>query len=366
MNDELDPVRRLRADVPPPSPSAWNAVRIAVRGAVESERAAAGHVRRSRWRPSRFLAVGFAGLAVTGAAAYGATQLIGVGAPAPHATNPPVLRADSRTLLLGLRVPDPAGGPPWAVRLGVSGSLTRGSSGVEVQVGRVHDDQLGFVGEDNAFHNDGLFHSASTAAALMTPANYRVTGHTLRRALGSLHRFDLTVPAVASAYRGCGTTRVRVRGAPPRQQLRAQERELEKQLAFLRADGPAARRQARLTHNPLAQLVAGTAYELHLTREQLSGWYTEPTFRPCPHHDLRTVIVGDTGPDTQSVTIAGPGLRQTERISANDNGLYLFLTTTPFSFRHHYALTVTCRDGHVLHGTATPSAAGPPLTPNCN
>jgi hypothetical protein len=55
--------------------------------------------------------------------------------------------------LLPLRVEDPDGGPPWGMRIV---ETSRGL--VCAQVGRVHDGQLGELGTDGAFADDGLFH----------------------------------------------------------------------------------------------------------------------------------------------------------------------------------------------------------------
>jgi hypothetical protein len=55
--------------------------------------------------------------------------------------------------LLDLRVPDPAGGPPWGMR---TVRTTRGLGCV--QVGRVVDDKLGVLGRNGAFGDDGRFH----------------------------------------------------------------------------------------------------------------------------------------------------------------------------------------------------------------
>lgn len=55
--------------------------------------------------------------------------------------------------LTSLRVADPAGGPPWGVRVL---KTTRGYGCV--QVGRVVDGQFGVLGRDGALGNDGLFH----------------------------------------------------------------------------------------------------------------------------------------------------------------------------------------------------------------
>ncbi len=56
--------------------------------------------------------------------------------------------------LLSLRVADPHGGPPWGMRLVTT---TRGL--LCAQVGRVANGELGQLGIDGAFHDDGRFHA---------------------------------------------------------------------------------------------------------------------------------------------------------------------------------------------------------------
>ena len=55
--------------------------------------------------------------------------------------------------LLPLQVPDPYGGLPWGMRVV---QTTRGL--VCVQIGRVQNGQLGELGTDGAYHDDGAFH----------------------------------------------------------------------------------------------------------------------------------------------------------------------------------------------------------------
>ncbi len=57
------------------------------------------------------------------------------------------------THLLPLRVTDPGGGLPWGMRLV---HTTRGL--VCIQVGRISGSQLGVLGQDEAFNDDGRFH----------------------------------------------------------------------------------------------------------------------------------------------------------------------------------------------------------------
>jgi hypothetical protein len=70
------------------------------------------------------------------------TPTAGLGVPA---------RGGSR--LLGVRFADPAGGPPWGMRLV---HTTRDL--LCIQVGRVYHGELGILGRDGAFGDDGRFH----------------------------------------------------------------------------------------------------------------------------------------------------------------------------------------------------------------
>jgi hypothetical protein len=66
--------------------------------------------------------------------------------------------ARGASLLLPLSVPDPEGGLPWSMRIV---NTTRGE--VCLQVGRLQNGQLGELGLDGAFHDDGRFHPMSAA-----------------------------------------------------------------------------------------------------------------------------------------------------------------------------------------------------------
>jgi hypothetical protein len=67
---------------------------------------------------------------------------VGFGVPVPGQSH-----------LLALRAPDPEGGLPWGMRVV---NTTRGESCV--QIARLQDGQLGQLGIDGAFHDDGRFH----------------------------------------------------------------------------------------------------------------------------------------------------------------------------------------------------------------
>jgi hypothetical protein len=67
---------------------------------------------------------------------------VGIGAPSP-----------GRSYLPALSAPDPDGGLPWGMRVV---QTTRGEACV--QIARLQNDQLGQLGIDGAFHDDGRFH----------------------------------------------------------------------------------------------------------------------------------------------------------------------------------------------------------------
>jgi len=69
--------------------------------------------------------------------------------------------------LLAFRVADPAGGLPWGLRIV---HTTRGY--ICLQVGRVHDGELGELGIDGAFHDDGRFHALP--ADVLPPAGFAI------------------------------------------------------------------------------------------------------------------------------------------------------------------------------------------------
>ncbi len=98
---------------------------------------------------SATIALAASGLILTGAPVRPEGQLnpsVGEGVPAPGASR-----------LLPLRVPDPERGLPWGMRIV---STTRGE--VCVQIGRVDHGQLGELGIDGVFHDDGRFHPLPT------------------------------------------------------------------------------------------------------------------------------------------------------------------------------------------------------------
>jgi hypothetical protein len=116
---------------------------------------------RLRWRSltrhSRVVATVIAALVVVGPA-LAATGVFNTGATVPSAKRQVATVGNGVALhhgaeLTTLRVADPDGGPAWGLR------LTDTSRGALCPVvGRVEHDQLGALGVDGAFHDDGLFH----------------------------------------------------------------------------------------------------------------------------------------------------------------------------------------------------------------
>jgi hypothetical protein len=96
--------------------------------------------RRRRW-PVLLTFLGVGPLVAAGALA--ATGVIGANPDPKHGVGAPIT---SSARLLDLRVPDPAGGPPWGLR---TVRTTRGTTCV--QAGRVVDGRLGALGQDGTF-----------------------------------------------------------------------------------------------------------------------------------------------------------------------------------------------------------------------
>lgn len=130
-------------------------------GADGADRAAEPSRARLRARPVprlRLLVLALGGVLATATIALAATGVILTGAPVrPEGPlNPSVgegVPAPGASRLLPLRVPDPEGGPPWGMRIV---RTTRGE--VCEQIGRVQDGQLGELGIDGVFHDDGRLH----------------------------------------------------------------------------------------------------------------------------------------------------------------------------------------------------------------
>ncbi|HEY2141509.1 MAG TPA: hypothetical protein VGG98_05560 [Solirubrobacteraceae bacterium] len=127
-----------------------------LRGAVRARRRTRPPWLRRGHR--RTAAVVLVAMLVVTAGALAAGGVIRIGAPAePHESSFYALRGGGivkgTARLLAISTPDPAGGPPWSMRV----LSTKRGEGC-VQVGRLLDGKLGAIGRDSAFHDDGLFH----------------------------------------------------------------------------------------------------------------------------------------------------------------------------------------------------------------
>jgi len=127
-----------------------------LRGAVRARRRTRPAWLRRGHRRSPALVL-IAMLVIT-AGALAAGGVIGIGAPAePHESSFYALKGGGivkgTVRLLGVSTPDPVGGAPWGMRV----LSTKRGEGC-AQVGRLLDGKLGALGQDSAFHDDGLFH----------------------------------------------------------------------------------------------------------------------------------------------------------------------------------------------------------------
>lgn len=112
--------------------------------------------------PHRRLRIAVSALAAvmtTTTIALAATGVILTGSPVEPAVHPIAtagegIPVEGGVRLLPLRAPDPAGGLPWGMRI-----IHTTRNLICVQVGRVLDGQLGELGVDGAFHDDGRFHA---------------------------------------------------------------------------------------------------------------------------------------------------------------------------------------------------------------
>jgi hypothetical protein len=174
--------------------------------------------------------------------------------------------------MLPIAAPDPAGGPPWGMRV-LSTSRGQGC----IQVGRLLDGKLGALGQDGAFGDDGRFHELPVSAA------FDVDGCALLDGRGRLFTNVTADERPASAWIGTGG---RLGGCVP-----ASAGPYEKGL--------------RLTR-----------------RERELGARPAPI---CPQADLRNIYYGLLGPQAQSITYVLGGQRHTLATVGAD-GAYLFVT----------------------------------------
>lgn len=137
------------------------------------------------------------GTSTLAAVALAATKLIGTGAPVRSQMGFTTgagygVAIPSSEGLLGIAAPDPAGGPPWTMRVYDT------SRGVGcVQVGRFVGGQIGVIGQDGAFHDDGLFHRLPAQASQAEGACALLDG--AHRTFLSMSTYGLEASAEADA-----------------------------------------------------------------------------------------------------------------------------------------------------------------------
>jgi len=133
-------------------------LRASFMDAAERRTSAPARVGRGRRPPLRVGVVVALALLVLAAAALAATGVLRTGSPVrPSGRLVPTVGlgvpAGGGSRVLGVSFADPAGGPPWGMRLV---HTTRDL--VCIQVGRLYRGSLGVLGLDGAFHDDGQFH----------------------------------------------------------------------------------------------------------------------------------------------------------------------------------------------------------------
>jgi len=284
-------------------------------------------------------------------AALAARALIGSPAPREYPGMGNVILRNG-TRLLSLRVPDPAGGPPWGMRLifttanpqrpGEQGLLS--SSGIPhwgcVQIGRVVDGRLGALGIDGAFHDDGLFHELPIEPQGCGSVNPQ--GQLVGLTGGSGIE-------TASAYQGlggCVTEPVKRMGAMTLPTI-------ERELAIARMEGD-------------EQGVKGALEGLAHYRRLAPRINAQPI---CSSSDLRHITFGIAGPHATSVRVNVNGVRKQITVSPRDDGAYMIVQTGPASAgrRSPFGLTLGAPDKAPPPAPATPlsrQAERDPATPN--
>lgn len=186
MSTKMDIEHRLRAACPvsEDSPPTLSSVLARIERAEQEPPT-------REWRRGIALPLILAAIVLVGAG--GGALLLRSGGPLPPAFVLPANPNEGlgRTLapslkLLPMRVADPAGGPPWAMR------VIRTTRGLAcLQAGRVVDGRLGGVGNRYAFKNDGRFHPflPADSVAIDSCATVDAGGHA----------FQPNAPAIVTA-----------------------------------------------------------------------------------------------------------------------------------------------------------------------
>lgn len=252
----------------------------------------------ARRRRSITLITGLAALAVTGAAAAAITGVLDSGEPVPQERKADRLGAlkPGTSVVLPLRVPDPDGGPPWGIAVfdvaprQLAGTTAAGATIRCVRRARIQNGQIGVVGRDGLFDDDGRFHpqpefASTTGTCTATSRN----GQLLLSAGGA--------PTPASGYSGSIETPI---------------------------GGCLLFRPKRATSSPE-------------TRRRLRGK------KLCSQRGLRIVKYGFVGRDADTVTISND--RITRSAKPGPDGEFMFVLRASDAERQQVRLTVRYRDG---------------------
>jgi len=202
--------------------------------------------------------------------------------PAPLPSRHPLPKIQQRTTLLGLSVPDPAGGPPWGGELLLRqvpsfAAQPRLRVSVNVEFGRRVNDKLGLLGVAGAYSNDHRLHAPDSANLLAGFWGANTSGSYSQPNLASMNHWDYTIPSTINAEHYCAL---------------------------------------------------------------------------CTNAQLRTLVAGYAGTGATTVTLTGQGLHQTERLSRDDHGIYLFVLTGRWNRQTRYTITANCSSGKLSSGPA--------------
>ena len=327
-NDHPDIIERLAAADPARGTHPEEASRTAVWDVVRSsmgESSARGFrpQRRGHLAMGRLAAVGLTVLLASVGVAF-ASGLLQVGAPAKLVEQFEIPTSGFGSVtpgspkVLALTTPDPQGGAPWGLR---TFTTTRGAGCV--QAGRVVDGQLGVLGSDGAFADDGRLHPIPVASASqLACAALDANGHIFANV--------------------------------------SKNNQLANAL-----EGP---EQAPSAEHPREYEVCAAAVATPAEKSSALG-------RICPPSEERALYYGLLGPDAQSITYLEEGKSVTTATSGTE-GAYLIVTLAAPGWHPNepYGPGATgllppdgpiteihYRDGTVCHLTPTPDAA---CTPN--
>lgn len=262
------------------------------------------------WHRGRMVVLAAGATLALSGVALAASGVLDTGEGVP-ATERPIaglgpLPSTEATRLAALRTPDPDGGLPWGLV-----TFEPGPAGVTCMgVGRVQNGQIGVVGRDGAFGDDGRFHP-------LAPASDQGFSCGGRQADGSFFAEGDIPPFPASGYTGAP--------GPPIGGCRER----------VDLDGPTVSPQ---------------------TRRRLQG------VPVCAASSLRLVKFGFAGPDARRATFEVGDQRRTQDLRPQDDGAYLFVLR-PTDGRQ--SLTITYAGGECTitrngpRGTSSPPCQGP-------